>query len=217
MRILINSQKQENIKAIQVNDYFVIVDLKAEINSKMISQNLTQYYKQNDCHYKIIASTKTINSKIPLIVFKEQSVEELAENYANEHLEIFDHCGIYYNDRQVIENAVLYGYNQAKSSNKKYTEEDILKIVKFVELYQTDGSKSLFSKKGTTPTEELNKFIESLNQPKLPDVFNLEIEKIKGIIIDGISEESIKNAINITVNKLKTTSTPNGEIIEITI
>ena len=103
------------------------------------------------------------------------------------------------------------GMFEARTGTKKYTEEDVLKIVKFVELYQTDGSKFLFSKKGTTPTEELNKFIESLNQPKLPDVINLQVE------CGEIRQCECINNSNCLKPKLKTTSTPEGEIIEITI
>ena len=192
MKILINNKEQENIKDIQVDDYFVIIDVKAKIeqlnyalfNNKQIvqcikcvlgnytwSESLIGNNHSHSLFNKIIASTKRIDSTIPLIVFKEQTVKELVKNYITNFVPKYssDNGGS-------VKRAFIEGYNQAKSSDKKYTEEDVLKIVKFVELYQTDGSKFLFSKKGTTPTEELNKFIESLNQPKLPDVINLQVE-----------------------------------------
>ena len=215
MKILINEQKQENIKAIQINDYFVIVDIKAEIkiddfyiNSKTVLK-CSEVEKRNSC-YKIIASTKRIDSSIPLIVFKEQTVDELAKfKYLMEESNSTMNMITTEKRKSYVE-----GYNKAISSDKKYTEEDILNAIQFTKnLSYMDGTKPqyLFSS-----SDILSQF-QSLNQPKLPDVINLEMEEIKGIIIDGISEESIKNAIDISVNILKTTSTLDGEIIEITI
>ena len=51
---------------------------------------------------------------------------------------------------------------QQEQDKNKFSEEDIMKAVKFGELYRSEGSKSLFEKKGTTPTEVLKKWIEQL-------------------------------------------------------
>lgn len=58
-----------------------------------------------------------------------------------------------------------YGfYNGAKwqqeQDKKLYSEEDMMKAVKFGELYKSKNSKSLFEKRGTTPTEVLKKWFE---------------------------------------------------------
>jgi hypothetical protein len=61
--------------------------------------------------------------------------------------------------------------------------------------------------------------IQSLNQPKLPDVINLEMEEVPFVKVswetDEMFEERKKNGDKIL--KLKTTSTKEGEIIEIKI
>jgi hypothetical protein len=46
-------------------------------------------------------------------------------------------------------------------AERRYSEEDMIKAVMFGELYQTEGSKSLFERKGTTPSQALVDFIDS--------------------------------------------------------
>ena len=202
MKILINNQEQENIKAIKVDDYFVIVDLTAPLGniihediSGIFSPYETGDFVENPkC---IIASTKRIDSAIPLIVFKEQTVEELVEK------EIISMGGI--NRQNTLLNyfrgGFIKGYNQAKSSDKNYTEEDMEAAVCFgktLERFKDDEFKD-------SDDEEWSGFLHDLNQLKLPDVINLR------------TEWDISHTERTLDYKLITTSTPEGEIIEITI
>jgi hypothetical protein len=56
-----------------------------------------------------------------------------------------------------------YSWQQEQDKNK-YSEEDMIKAVMFGELYQTEGSKSLFERKGTTPSQALVDFIDSFKK-----------------------------------------------------
>ena len=47
-----------------------------------------------------------------------------------------------------------------KKQQTMYSEEDMMKAVRFGELYKSENSKSLFEKKGTTPTEVLKKWFK---------------------------------------------------------
>ena len=195
MKILINNQEQDNIKAIQIDDYFVIVDTKANTFKNCIrvtsNNNLNwrpkivkdigynlgyntlkgePFFYENTNFYNIIASTKRIDSTIPLIVFKEQNVEELAENYV---LELIESKAIKDYEKSWMREVFKYIYNQAKSSDKKYIEKDILDVIQFTkDLSYMNGTKPqyLFSNK-----DILSRF-QSLNQTKLPDVINLQVE-----------------------------------------
>jgi hypothetical protein len=64
--------------------------------------------------------------------------------------------------REHISNGIRYGSEWERS--RLFTKEDMLKAVKFGELYQTEGSKSLFEKRGTTPSEVLNKWLDSFKK-----------------------------------------------------
>jgi hypothetical protein len=208
MEILINNIKQDNIRAIKLYDYFVVVDTKAEIK-----ENDFVYYKSKifailrgdnelfNLANKIIASTKFIDKTIPVIKFIEQSVEDFnLENSQKFAEKYFDNLKKKYpqggqikidNILSVLKVGVECGYKfgkkyQAKSSDKKYTEEEAKIIWKAgQEYWKTSGNSITF--------EELTEKLK--NQSKLPDVINLEM--------DG--------------EKLKTKSTPEGEVIEIKI
>ena len=151
--------------------------------------NIKLYLDKDSISYKdengkIWCTTKRIDSKIPLIVFKEQTVEELAIEYSK----------MYATENKKAELGYVSGYNTARSSDKKYTEENI--ETAFLEgMFTEDSSK--------TVNECIEFLIQKLNQPNLPDVINLEMEEIE-LIYDY-------------AQRLKTTSTPEGEIIEITV
>jgi hypothetical protein len=51
-----------------------------------------------------------------------------------------------------------------QQDKNKYSEEDMMKAVKFGELYKSESSKSLFEKRGTTPTEVLKKWFEQIKK-----------------------------------------------------
>ena len=218
MKILINNQEQENIKAIQVDDYFVIVDTKAEIKNNdyyhipvikgnsISKYNEEKHFNEQPCislanlkATKIIASTERIDSTIPLIAFRELSLDNLAKESTNNQK--FAN-GLH--EKLVAEIYYKRSYSKAKSSDKKYTEQDILNVIQFTKnLSYINGSKPqyLFSN-----NDVLSQF-QSLNQPKLPDVINLRTEW---------TVSHTDSSLNLDY-KLKTTSTPDGEIVEITI
>jgi hypothetical protein len=95
MKILINGKKQNYIKAIQLNDHWVVVDTKAEIKKDDYVYKINHshtfiffvhndiladcYNRNKDNYHKIIASTKFIDKSIPVIKFVdvECTVEEL--------------------------------------------------------------------------------------------------------------------------------------------
>ena len=55
--------------------------------------------------------------------------------------------------------------NGAKwQAERMYSEEDMIKAIKFGELYQKSGQKSLFEKKGKTPSKAIEHFIKSFKK-----------------------------------------------------
>lgn len=245
LQITINNKEQDNIKAIQVDDYLVIVDKRSKLKKedyvcsvlygigKVTSDNHENYkgefpllaeflnkpnyfipynidgsycndgkkiYK-NDC-FKIIASTKRIDKSIPLIVFKEKSVEDkLIKHLENNHIEASE------NRIRVIMDFVN---NQAKSSNKKYIEEAVRLMQKFIDKVESGKARS------KETYSDFKEFINSLNQLKLPETINLEFEVV-------YSEETLASNGGFSLKtdsiyKLKTTiSTEEGDEIHITI
>jgi hypothetical protein len=224
MKILINGKEQDYIKAIQVNDYLVVVDTKAEIK-----ENDFVYYKSkifailrgdNELFHladKIIASTKFIDKSIPVIKFIKQSVEDFnlenaqkfAEKYFDDLKKKYPQGGQIKIDNilSVLKVGVECGYKfgkkyQGKSSDKKYTEKDIVLAMQAMNAYceymQNDYIEYNFGVKNSDSLNNeqfINEFIKFLNRQKIPNVINLEIEG----------------------SKLKTKSTPEGEVIEIKI
>jgi len=67
----------------------------------------------------------------------------------------------------LIEKAFISGYKQSLKDNKdkKYTEKDIIKAIKFGQLSTQESVLKLFEKKGLVKTDITNNFIESL-RPK---------------------------------------------------
>ena len=208
MKILINGEEKENIKAIQIDGYFVIVDSKVNINVKdwVIEYQKndfegelhfinTEYAIDDNIQHKIIASTKRIDAIIPLIVFKEQTVEEYINILLNDSF-------VSWNDDETkgYKTACIsiLKNNQAKYSDKKYTEANVFDFLNNEDNY-TEGELG----NSCIDVKTLKNYFKSLNQPKIPDVINLEMEEIE-LIYDY-------------AQRLKTTSTPEGEIIEITI
>jgi hypothetical protein len=230
MKILINNQEQDNIKAIQVDDYWIVVDTKdfsyqknkcvysanggigfldkeneqAYIIKNSISERCYDF-SYTDTWYKIIASTKFIDKSIPVIKFVEYTTEELAE-------QIIKSMGWNWENTESSARRVAeYCAKQAKSSDKKYTEEDILIIRnKLVDILPTGNVEAWDLIQAISEyTKWFDEFIQSLNQPKLPDVINLEMVEVP------YKENCKRGETNFNISKLKTTSTPEGEIIEI--
>ena len=208
-----------DLKAIQVDDYWVIVDKNAIINSgDYIYHNLlkggcvitSKYSNPNTTAKKIIASTKFIDKSIPVIKFVEQSVEELARDSYNQNKLQADspiESGTY-------KCGFIRGYNQVKSSDKKYTLADMEAAAcfgKILEKFKDDEFK-------LSDNEEWKGFLESLNQPKLPDIIHLEFEEISDIADEWqISDKTMAMMNNRPLYKLKTITTEQGEEIHINI
>jgi hypothetical protein len=188
--VCVNGKTVDSLKPIKVkvDDYWVIVDksnrLKSnyyyDIKYNVILNNSFINSSNGDIAY-IIASTKFIDKSIPVVKFVEQSVEEIALTLYP--IELHNSIDI---NKQKRENFVKYN-----KFSKSYTEEDLFKAFRFYAFSST--SQQPYNEKELE--EEFNKFIQSLNQPKLPDVINLEI--------DG--------------GKLRTKPTPEGEVIEVKI
>jgi hypothetical protein len=92
------------------------------------------------------------------LVIKQETLEEVKANSYIDFAKSNEDVSMY---------SFVAGWDRAikwqqEQDKNKFSEEDIMKAVKFGELYRSEGSKSLFEKKGTTPTEVLKKWIEQL-------------------------------------------------------
>jgi hypothetical protein len=58
----------------------------------------------------------------------------------------------------------IYAKGETEQDKKRYSKEDMMKAVRFGELYKSEQSKSLFEKRGTTPTAVLKKWLEQFNK-----------------------------------------------------
>lgn len=58
----------------------------------------------------------------------------------------------------------IHTKEEPEQDKKRYSEEDMMKAVRFGELYKSEQSKSLFEKRGTTPTKVLKKWFEQFNK-----------------------------------------------------
>jgi hypothetical protein len=243
--VSVNGKISDNLKPIKVDDYWVVVDTKAKLQHlnwvfDPIGNKAVQIYnplkKNNFGAIKIIASIgKLIDKSIPIIKFVEQSVEKeiltnlcyydlrnpdgiketLSEEFGYDKEEIASYgefskldCGCdncFYGRTKLA--TMLY--NQAKSSDKKYTEEEAKIIWKGgQEYWKTSGNSITF--------EELTEKLK--NQPKLPDVINLQMECTKnGIKEEGSSCSLNNNCFYPNCLIIKTTLTSEGEVIEIKI
>jgi hypothetical protein len=116
---------------------------------------------QNKANKKIIAHRPLNNALYldgvdVLPEIQDEEVEKLAEESYGEGV-----CGLQ------IKKGYIKGYNKAKETYK-YTEEDLRKAIEFgqgMELWKEE--------------EQTDKFIQSLNQPKLPIAFECETDLIK--------------------------------------
>jgi hypothetical protein len=94
---------------------------------------------------------------------KEEPKQETLEEFINEELEDVFFTNI--SKRKEAERLIELGTKwQQEQDKNKYSEEDMIKAVMFGELYQTEGSKSLFERKGTTPSQALVDFIEQFKK-----------------------------------------------------
>jgi hypothetical protein len=186
--VCVNGKIVDSLKPIKVkvDDYWIIVDksnrLKSnyyyDIKYNVILNNSFINSSNGDIAY-IIASTKLIDKSIPVIKFVEQSVEEIALTLYP--IELHNSIDI---NKQKRENFIKHN-----KFSKSYTEEDLENAITMafdIAEYRIFNSER---------DKYKNKIIQSLNQPKLPDVINLEM--------DG--------------GKLRTKPTPEGEVIEVKI
>jgi oligoribonuclease NrnB/cAMP/cGMP phosphodiesterase (DHH superfamily) len=206
--VSVNGEIVENLKTVKVKDYWIIINTE-------------------DNYQKIIASTKFIDKSIPVIKFIEQSVEDFnLENSQKFAEKYFDNLKKKYpqggqikidNILSVLKVGVECGYKfgkkyQAKSSDKKYTEkqlEDAITIAFDISEYGIFNSER---------DKYKNKIIQSLNQSKLPDVINLEAEEYCQLLKSKNTSLCLRcQFLHPECYKLKTKSTPEGEIIEIKI
>ena len=252
MKILVNNKEQDAIKAIQVDDYWVIVNTKLApkyldwcLNNHALNSSSSKYKAIEQCsknaelnwaanmsynsgktflrdnYHKIIASTKHIEG-IPLIVFKERSVEELAIDYLWKYWSYMQ-CpkSVFINNpNEPIEfkrqfDSFIDGYNQAKSSDKKWSDEDVLSIL--YDYDNVDWSKREHKQSIIMLREWLQEKLQSLNQSKLPDILNLEMEEVCKYEGACIKNECLTHPCSEKILKLKTISTPEGDKIYITI
>ena len=234
MKILINNKEQdaETIKTIQVDDYWVIVDksLKPVFKEYYYKYENSKVHLHQDSipkyHYlkavKIIASTKRIDKSIPLIVFKEQSVEELA-NTANGYLfnnpKSLNPSG---SKALAFDEGFKVGYTKAKSSDKKWNNEDMIHLF----TWALENAPSATSHTKMISDKEYRNFVmnslfnkyKALNEPKLPDVINLEMEDCGTLDAKCIGIRTVNSIDTFDIGyKLKTISTPEGDEIHITI
>lgn len=65
-----------------------------------------------------------------------------------------------------LHSIIINAYNNGSNwrAERMYSEEDMIKAIKFGELYQKSGQKALFEKKGKTPSQAIEHFIKSFNK-----------------------------------------------------
>jgi hypothetical protein len=104
---------------------------------------------------------------LPETVVKDD-VENLAEKYFPDYPD-----GIVTNEIKVLREGFIKGY---KAATKKYSEEDLINLVAYIANFEdeTDGN---IASSGRMPSEIVNSFIQTLNQPKY---FIGELGKITG-------------------------------------
>jgi hypothetical protein len=214
--VSVNGEIVENLKPIKVDNYWVVVDIKAEILAKdfILFWSGQNYHilqlKDNELPYnhtgsgfKIIASTKFIDKYIPVIKFVEESVEEIALTLYP--IELHNSIDI---NKVKRENFIKYN-----KFSKSYTEEDLENAIIMAFDIAEYGILNFERDKYK------NKIIQSLNQPKLPDVINLEMEEIPFVQVSWETDEmfELRKKYGEKILKLKTKSTLEGEVIEIKI
>lgn len=223
------------LKAIQVDDYWVIVDLKAEININDFIYDKSRYsikkcikiIKQNifendhlittknsgnprDTYVKIIASTKFIDKSIPVIKFVEQNLEEYVLEHFTKKLNFNNYWKNLLNESTEILDLI-----KAKFSEKKYTQEDIINAY-------DEGCNNGCSYESMRQNEDddayeyaeanRNGFIEFLNEPILPETIHLEFEdSFKENNETYIHSSGAEGKYSTHSKKLKTTTSPEGQ------
>ena len=110
--------------------------------------------KQETFEELIEERIKGINVDTGFRLVQQETLEEVAEKTADNFEEPNFKAGVIYG---VIEGAKW-------KQGKMYSEEDMIKAIKFGELYQKSGQRSLFEKKGKTPSQAIEHFIKSFNK-----------------------------------------------------
>ncbi len=132
---------------------------------------------------------------------EEDEVEELAnEEYELQQKSFEDSTEMFpFNDSMLLKSGFISGYNKAREKYK-FTEEDLVKAIAF--------GFGVCRKENRAPFDlEQIKFIQSLQQPKLPVAFECEIE----ISVFG-AENTLYDATIEDYVKLKTTINSEGRI-----
>lgn len=189
-----------HLKAIQVDDYWVIVDTNAEIKSMdyfidLKYNTVMKYFVEGNLlnsSTKIIASiNKRIDKSIPVIRFVKKDLDYWKSNAEEDYMSV-----------PISVLRYITELEQAKSSDKKYTEEDIRKT------YES-GQNNILGQ---------DVFVNRLNQSKLPETIHLEFESLCKQTGVECSSELNKNCQHICSEfKLKTTKTEQGSEIIINI
>jgi hypothetical protein len=169
----------------------------------MLKTESTEKYKSVK---KVISHLPLNNSPIlegvPLLPPLENEVEEVWEQGLGAELEKLPYTKHLddgqYNDGQLVgfEFGATWGYNKAKEKYK-YTEEDLRKCWKAC----LDFNKPAGGDSGIN----LEDFIQSLQQPKMPVAFECEIFEAKDL--KSVDEDWLK------LGKPKTTTNPQGQTV----
>jgi len=151
---------------IKVNDYCIMLDSFGNLFS-----NVQQYTNPETQHLnkglrKVIAYQPKGNApelNLPLLpeIIVEDDVEKLAESCAKEAESI----DIPY------QNGLFYGFIKGhKAATKKYSEDDVIKAVKFFASYIASTNRNVFDK-------DILLYLNAFKQPKTPKWFVAEKEK----------------------------------------
>jgi hypothetical protein len=148
--VSVNGKISKSLKPIKIDNFWVVIDTKANIKSSDLILNKTDNsicniqllpntnLKKLKKYNKIIASTKFIDKCLPIIKFIEYTVEELATNHVEKNKNNFET----WKEKEHTRIGFIAGNNAAKSSDKKYTEKDLRKAIKLAR--QIKDSKEIF-------------------------------------------------------------------------
>jgi len=214
-------------KLIKTTDYFLVVD-DSEIKKDNWYYNVNGIFRCDNqktgqdelslslltkWNKKIIAHLSLNNSPIlegvDLLPPLEDDVEKLAKQFANDKMK--EYVGSCYADREYLRQGYITGYNKAKETYK-YTEEDLRKAYNkgtnqgaFHEMLVRDEDWKAVDGFIKNDNSKVDKFIQSLQQPKLPVEFECEMKKN----LQELSEFSPIPSIEVLI--IKTTTNSQGQ------
>jgi hypothetical protein len=155
-------------------------------------------YHQVDDWSKIIAYQPKGNAPeldLPLLpeIVVEDDVEKLAESCAKEA----EGIDIPY------QNGLFYGFIKGhKTATKKYSEDDVIKAVKFFASYIASTNRNVFDK-------DILLYLNAFKQSKTPKWFVVETELLTRDISDCIGMDGEPNGVPLQEYVLKTTTISN--------